>query len=224
MKQGGLPISLNVKMSLVHFFGEKNQQLLAFVQKLLVEKSSSVVFVHSRCAYGKTHFLQGCAFAALNKDLSVFYMDVAQELPDGLINTLKNYDWICLDNIDALSAQQAQDLFDLYNNIKPTSSKLIVSSHCLPSELKVLPDLKTRLSLAFVFELAWLSDADKIHIIEQKIKQQKMHIDTGVYAYLFKHYSRDLNQILNAIELLDEASLQQKSKISIALAKKTLSW
>jgi DnaA family protein len=46
---------------------------------------------------------------------------------------------------------QQQELIDLYNQIKHTQAKLIISAHNLPTELNLLKDLKPRLSLAVNF-------------------------------------------------------------------------
>jgi DnaA family protein len=223
MKQNGLPFVVNEKMSLVHFLGEENQPLLNLVNELSQTESEGVVYVYSEQPHGKSHFLQGCAFVASDKNLSAFYVDMQQEVPVEIMDTLLDYDWICLDNINAMNDEQAQALFDFYNNIKGTTKKLFLSSHCPPNALNALQDLKTRLSLAFVFELPVLNDACKIQVIQQKIKEKCMHIDKNVYLYLFKHYSRDLNQVLDAIALLDKASVEKKSKISIALVNAVLS-
>jgi DnaA family protein len=54
------------------------------------------------------------------------------------------------------------------------------------------------------------------------MSERNMNIDEKVYSYLFKHYSRDINMLLGAIDRLDEASMQAKQGISIPLAKKIL--
>ncbi|ABL02050.1 regulatory inactivation of DnaA Hda protein [Candidatus Ruthia magnifica str. Cm (Calyptogena magnifica)] len=222
MNQLGLPLSLNSKMLLSNFIGKKNQQVLDFVNQLLTQKSSAVVFISGAKSSGKTHLLQGCAFSALDGQLGVIYIDIKQELPEGIINDLVSVDWICIDNVDYLSIIQQQALFDLYNRIKLADTKLIVSAGSLPGELNLLKDLKTRLSLAVVFTLETLNDEQKILIIERKMTDININIDIKVYHYLFKVFSRDLNDVLNAINILDETSLQKKNNISIPFVKQTL--
>ena len=222
MKQLGLPISLDSKMLLSNFSEQNNQPLLAFIDTLFTQDDSSVLFIAGGRSSGKTHLLQGCVFRALDQNMNAVYLDIKQMLPEGFLSTLSGYDWVCIDNIDQLNSIQQQELFDLYNQIKHTKTKLVVSALALPSELELLKDLKTRLSLAVVFSLEQLADLEKIELIKLKMKDKNLDIDEKVYSYLFKHFSRDLSTVLLAMNQLDEESLRKKRAISIPFAKKIL--
>ena len=222
MKQLGLPISLDSKMLLSNFSVKQNQALLTFIDTLFSQNGSSVMFVYGDRSSGKTHLLQGCIFKALEQNLKAVYIDIKQALPSDFLNTLSDYDWVCVDNIDQLSVIQQQELFDLYNQIKHTNTKLIVSAPLMPGELTLLTDLKTRLSLAVVYRLEQPDDQEKIVLIQRKMQDKNLEIDDKVYAYLFKVFSRDLSVVLSAIDQLDRESLRQKSPISIPFVKKVL--
>lgn len=222
MKQLGLPISLDSKMLLSNFSVKQNQALLTFIDTLFSQNGSSVMFVYGDRSSGKTHLLQGCIFKALEQNLKAVYIDIKQALPSDFLNTLSNYDWVCVDNIDQLSVIQQQELFDLYNQIKHTNTKLIVSAPVMPGELTLLTDLKTRLSLAVVYRLEQPDDQEKIVLIQRKMQDKNLEIDDKIYAYLFKVFSRDLSVVLSAIDQLDRESLRQKSPISIPFVKKVL--
>ena len=222
MNQLGLPFALNAKMLWRNFIGDKNQQILEFLSGLFAQQSSSVVYVYGAQSSGKTHLLQGCAFKALEKSLKVAYIDFKQDMPSRVLDNLEDNDWVCIDNVDCLEEDQQQDLFDLYNRASNTSVKLIISGNALPGELNLLKDLKTRLSLATIFCLETLDDQSKKSIIQQQMDERNLKIDHKIYDYLFKHYSRDLADLLNAINQLDKASLQQKNNITIPLVKQVL--
>jgi DnaA family protein len=189
---------------------------------LFAQQSSSVVYVYGTQSSGKTHLLQGCAFKALEKSLKVAYIDFKQDMPSRVLDNLEDNDWVCIDNVDSLEEDQQQELFDLYNRASNTSVKLIISGKTLPSELNLFKDLKTRLSLATIFSLETLDDHSKKRIIQQQMDERNLKIDHKIYDYLFKHYSRDLADLLNAINQLDKASLQQKNNITIPLVKQVL--
>lgn len=222
MQQLGLPILLNSKMLLSNFLVHGDHSILSFIEGLFLQDESSIMFISGEESSGKTHLLQGCIFKALDQGLKAIYLDIEQPLPGNFINTLAVYDWVCIDNINALNAEQQQQLFDLYNKIKQTKTKLIVSATVLPSELILLKDLKTRLSLAVVYQLERLNDQEKISLIRRKMQDRSINIDDKVYLYLFKYFSRDLNIVLSAIDQLDQESLQQKSSINIPFVKKIL--
>ena len=222
MNQLGLPLALNTKMLWRNFSGDKNQQIIEFLTNLFSQSSASVVYVYGDKSSGKTHLLQGCAFEALEQSPGVVYLDFAREMPDGILNGLEDNDWICIDNVHCLDENQQQELFDLYNRATHTSVKLIVSGPALPGELTLLKDLKTRLSLATIFCLESLDDKSKKDIIQQQMNERNLKIDRKIYDYLFKYHSRDLTDLLSAIDQLDEASLQQKNNITIPLIKQVL--
>jgi DnaA family protein len=222
MNQLGLPLALNTKMLWRNFSGDKNQQIIEFLTNLFSQSSASVVYVYGDKSSGKTHLLQGCAFEALEQSPGVVYLDFAREMPDGILNGLEDNDWICIDNVHCLDENQQQELFDLYNRATQTSVKLIVSGPALPGELTLLKDLKTRLSLATIFCLESLDDKSKKDIIQQQMNERNLKIDRKIYDYLFKYHSRDLTDLLSAIDQLDEASLQQKNNITIPLIKQVL--
>jgi len=222
MNQLGLPFALNAKMLWRNFSGDKNQQIIEFLTSLFDQSSASVVYIYGDKSNGKTHLLQGCTFEVLERSLAVVYLDFAQEMPDGILNGLEDNDWVCIDNVDFLDENQQQELFDLYNRATHTSVKLIVSGAVLPGELTLLKDLKTRLSLATIFCLESLDDKSKKDIIQKQMNERNLKIDRKIYDYLFKYHSRDLTDLLSAIDQLDKASLQQKNNITIPLVKQVL--
>ena len=222
MNQLGLPFALNTKMLWRNFIGDTNQEVVEFLAHLFSQSLSSVVYIYGGKSCGKTHLLQGSAFEALDRSQRVVYLDFEQDMPDGIMNDLEVNDWVCIDNVRCLDDAQQQELFDLYNRVANTSTKLIISDSVLPNELDLLKDLKTRLSLATIFCLEALDDETKKNIIQQQMNEQNLKIDRKVYDYLFKHYSRDLADLLSAIDQLDKISLQQKNKITIPLIKQVL--
>lgn len=222
MNQLALPFALNTKLLLANFLGKDNQQAVCFVSSLLEQKTSAAVYITGVKSSGKTHFLQACVLAALKRDLNAVYIDFTQDLPTDILSSIGTPDWICIDNVEYLDVNQARELFDLYNQISANKQKLIISAACFPYDLKLLQDLKTRLSQALIFSLKSLSDKEKIQVLENKMNAKNIAIESKVYDYLFKHYSRDLSEILDLIKIMDRHSLQQKSKINIALIKQVL--
>lgn len=222
MNQLGFSFSLDSKMLLKNFVGKKNTQITDFISQLFSQKTGSIVYIYGDKSNGKTHLLQGCAFAAVANNKKVIYADFKKPTASSIFNDSRAMDWVCLDNIDNLNAQQQQNLFDFYNYSKTTSIKLIVSANTLPNKLNLLADLKTRLSLSVVFRLQTLSDENKKRIIKQQIQNRNITIQNKIYAYLFNYYSRDLSVLLTAIDYLDRASLQQKCKISTTFVKQQL--
>jgi DnaA family protein len=222
MNQLSLPLTLDSKMLLSNFVAGDNKLTVEFLLRLFQQKHSSIVYIYGPRSSGKTHLLQGCAFKALDSEKDVVYIDLSQEIPEGFLDGLESNDWVCIDNIEHLTKSQQHSLFSLYNLAINTGLKLIISGSVLPNELILIKDLKTRLSLATIFTLQYPNDDIKRTIIMRQVEERNLRIDTNIYDYLFKYYSRDLEGLLSLIDRLDKASLQKKNNITIPLVKQVL--
>jgi len=220
MNQLGLPISLNVQMLLENFVA--NAQIQKAVSQLFSADTASEIYVYGGPGSGKTHLLQAVIFYAMEQNQAAVFIDCKEEIPDYLVEVVADLDWLSVDNIGSVDVAQQHILFDLYNRARQSNVNIVVSGPSLPSELDLMKDLKTRLNLATVFPLEALNDEQTKEALNNQMSERNMSIDEKVYSYLFKHYSRDISQLLEATDRLDEVSMQAKQSISIPLAKKVL--
>jgi len=220
VNQLGLPITLDSKMLLENLVG--NQQILDFINQLYFQDHSAEIYVYGETGKGKTHLLQGAISRALAKKKNGMYIDCNEPMPEHVIDYIDQLDWIGIDNINQIDSQQQHLFFDLYNRAKLSEISIIVSGPTAPSSLSIMKDLKTRLGLATVFELEELNDDLTKEVLKNQMNERNLTIETKVYEYLFKHYSRNLNILISSINLLDRASLQSKQGITIPFVKKTL--
>jgi DnaA-homolog protein len=124
--------------------------------------------------------------------------------------------------VHLISSENQEVFFDLYNRARQTQIFILVSGDSLPSDLEVMKDIKTRLSLAAVYKLEELDDELIMSVIDSQMSQRNLSVNSNVYEYLFKNYSRDLKVLLSTLNDLDMASLQSKKPISIPFVKKFL--
>ena len=220
MNQLGLPISLDSKMLLNNFLG--NKHLLEFITQLYVDKTSAEIYVYGTSGLGKTHLLQGAVSRVLSNKQSAMYIDCHNSLPGHVVESIEQLKWISIDNIDAINDNEHSLFFDLYNRAKQARVSMLISGSGLPSELDIMKDLKTRLGLAAIFQLQPLDDELTMSVLNNQMVDRNLSIDSKVYEYLFKYYSRDAKVLLTAIDDLDKASLQAKQSITIPFVKKTL--
>jgi len=220
MNQLGLPISLDSKMLLDNFLG--NKQLLKFITEIYVDKTSAEIYVYGASGLGKTHLLQGAALKALSEQQSAMYIDCFNPLPEHVLESIEQLNWISIDNIDVINNNQQDLFFDLYNRAKQAKVTMLISGSGLPSELSVMKDLKTRLGLATIFQLEELDDELTMSVLNNQMIDRNLSIDSKIYEYLFKYYSRDVKILLSAMDELDKASLQAKQNITIPFVKNIL--
>ena len=220
MNQLGLPISLNASMLLESFVA--NKELLRLINQLFLNEKSSEVYIYGASGQGKTHVLQGAVLKALEIDKNAVYIDCNESFPEHILDFVDQIDFICFDNVHSILRENQEIFFDLYNRARQAQIFILVSGNTLPSDLEVMKDLKTRLSLAVVYKLEELSDELTMSVIDSQMSQRNLSVNSNVYEYLFKSYSRDLKLLLSTMNDLDKASLQAKKPISIPFVKNFL--
>jgi len=220
MNQLGLPISLDSKMLLDNFIA--NSELLNLIHQLFQDKKASEIYVYGLTGQGKTHVLQGVVLKALANDKNAIYIDCIDSFPEHLLDFIDQLSFISLDNVDLISKENQEIFFDLYNRARQAGVVILVSGSSLPADLTVMKDLKTRLSLAAVYKLEALNDELTMDVLNKQMNDRNLTIDSKIYEYLFKNYSRDLNTLVSAMNQLDKASLQSKKAISIPFVKTVL--
>ncbi len=220
MNQLGLPISLDSKMLLDNFIA--NSELLNLIHQLFQDKKASEIYVYGLTGQGKTHVLQGVVLKALASDKNAIYIDCIDSFPEHLLDFIDQLSFISLDNVDLISKENQEIFFDLYNRARQAGVVILVSGSSLPADLTVMKDLKTRLSLAAVYKLEALNDELTMEVLNKQMNDRNLTIDSKIYEYLFKNYSRDLNTLVSAMNQLDKASLQSKKAISIPFVKTVL--
>ena len=220
MNQLGLPITLNTSMLLENFVA--NKELLSSINQLFLDENSSEVFIYGASGQGKTHVLQGAVLKALEIDKSAIYIDCGESFPEHILDFIDQLDFISFDNVHLISTENQEVFFDLFNRARQAQIIILVSADSLPSNLEVMKDIKTRLSLAAVYKLEELNDELIMSVINSQMSQRNLSVNSSVYEYLLKNYSRDLKLLLSTLNDLDKASLQAKKPISIPFVKKFL--
>jgi len=220
MNQLGLPISLDSKMLLDNFIA--NSELVNLIHQLFQDKKASEIYVYGLTGQGKTHVLQGVILKALASDKNAIYIDCIDSFPEHLLDFIDQLSFISFDNVDLISKENQEIFFDLYNRARQAGVVILVSGSSLPADLTVMKDLKTRLSLAAVYKLEALNDELTMEVLNKQMNDRNLTIDSKIYEYLFKNYSRDLNTLVSAMNQLDKASLQSKKAISIPFVKTVL--
>jgi len=226
-KQLSLAIRLNDEATLADFNWENNRLLEQQLQNMMVFRSDWFLYLWGPKGSGKSHILQGCC-QTVNAVQSAIYLplDLLEEWGPQTIEGVEEQNLICIDDIDVIANNPAweESLFHLYNRIKDKEhALLIVSGSQPPAMLPIhLADLRSRLGWGLVFQLNELSDEEKINTLKLHAKKRGFDLPTSVGQFLLNRCSRnmyDLHQLLNR---LDEASLAAQRKITIPFVKDIL--
>lgn len=177
---------------------------------------------------GRTHLLQAVCHAIHQKGWPIAYIPLAEHrrfTPD-ILQGLEKMGALCWDDIDQVSGlpEWEHALFHAYNRLQAANAVLCVSTTQPIKTLHfTLPDLASRLINGFTFEVKPLSDADKSLVLQERAKSRGFVLSDRVVRYLLYHYSRDLTQLMKALEQLDQASLAKgRCLLSIPFVKEVL--
>lgn len=202
-----------------------NELIINFMDSLFAVDEAKIVYIYGIKGSGKTNILQSYCYQALDIGLSAAYIKCDEfEINNNTMLEFNDYDWLFVDDIHLASEASQYGLFTLYNNVKFTKLKLIISGDMSPKLLNLrLKDLKTRLSMATVLTLDNLNDEQKKQVLIRENAQKNININSIIYDYLLRHYSRNLDDLLVIIDKLNKYSMQEHKNLSINLVKKFLS-
>ncbi|NVL32138.1 DnaA regulatory inactivator Hda, partial [Pseudomonas syringae pv. actinidiae] len=86
------------------------------------------------------------------------------------------------------------------------------------------PIIKSRLTMALVFQMRGLSDEDKLRALQLRASRRGLHLTDDVGHFILTRGTRSMSALFELLERLDQASLQEKRKLTIPFLKETLGW
>jgi DnaA-homolog protein len=227
LQQLTLDFKLREDATFENFFVGTNQYVLNFLSQYLLKPNEQLIYFWGGPATGKSHLLMACCnFASQNKLTSAYvsFADLEHYGPE-ILQDLENLDVLCLDDVEMVIGKKnwEEAIFHCYNKTFTLGGRLLIAAHATPIGLGCqLNDLQSRLNSGYIFELPLLSDLEKITILQQRALQRGLEITDPVAQYLLNHYSRDLPALLQVLEILDKATLQEQKRLTIPFVKKYL--
>jgi DnaA family protein len=200
--------------TLDNFVAGHNLELLSALRHALAGSSSERSFyLWGETGSGKSHLLQACARAASDARRSAAYVQGGVPQPAEVV---------AVDDVERLDEAAQIDLFDLYNRMRDSGGILLVSGKQAPLHLKLRDDLRTRLGWGLVYQVHGLNDGEKAEALSQYAREKGFSLPLDVTQYLLRHGSRDLFNLMAALDALDEHSLRLHRAPSIPLLKEVL--
>ena len=224
-----LPIHQSDDETLENFYAENNLLLLNSLQKNFLQLHQQFFYLWGNKGSGKSHLLKGVCQHYLAQQRPALYVPLnkAQYFSPAVLENLEQQALVCLDDLQAVigNAEWEVAIFDLINRVRETGrTLLIMSADQSPVNLPVqLPDLASRLTWGEVYQLAPLNDKQKIDVLQTAAYQRGIELPDETANFLFKRLERDMKTLFNALEKLDQASLQAQRKLTIPFVKEILS-
>lgn len=128
---------------------------------------------------------------------------------------------VVIDDVDA--GLDEQGLFHLINAARASGSSLLLTSRSFPSAWGVkLPDLASRLQAAATVEILEPDDHLLAAVITKLFADRQVEVEPHVVQFLVRRIERSLSTAIDVVDRLDRAALEQKTRITRALAAQTV--
>ncbi|MDR5170222.1 DnaA regulatory inactivator Hda [Methylobacillus flagellatus] len=201
MKQLLLDIQPPAAPSLDNFVTGRNAEALFQLKRTVLENDDAhFIYLWGESGCGKTHLIQACNALASASGL----------------------DMICVDDVHLLSDDDQVALFDLYNQLRESGGRLVVSGIAAPGQMGLRDDLATRLAWGLSYQLHSLSDEEKTQALKNHAEARGMKLPDEVLDYCLRHLRRDMPSLIATIDALDEWSLTDKRAVTLPLLKQLL--
>ena len=187
------------------------------------------VFLWGSLGSGRTHLLQSVCHDALMKNKSSIYIPLlhVNKFSPEILQGLEAMDIICVDDIQVVQKKTAWEeaLFQLYNKVKNSGSRLIISANQSPSNLELtLADLQSRLCGLPVFKLSNPNESEQMEVLKFRAMRRGIVLSKSVVDYILARAQRNMHGLISVLDAAGEISSAEKRRITIPLIKKVMRW
>lgn len=218
MKQLILDIQPAPAPSLVNFVVGSNLELIDAMRTLPQgDQGKRSLYVWGEAGSGKSHLLQAAVSLFQSRGLHAVYATGAIDW-----EMCAQCDAVAIDDVQLLAADDQVALFNLFNAMREADKPLVVAGPCVPMELMVRDDLRTRLGWGLVYQAQSLTDAEKSQALQRHASERGFRLPEDVTDYLLRHVRRDLPTLMAMLDALDKWSLTAKKPVTVTLLRQLL--
>lgn len=226
MRQIPLSIRLRPDADFAAFVVGPNVEAVAAVTAWAAGKGDDFLYLFGAAGSGKTHLLQAACQQAAQNDRAAVYLPLGHEdLAPSVLDDLELWDLVALDDLPAVAGDAAweQGLFSLYNRLRESGRRLLVSASTPVSGLPLtLPDLRSRLGWGPGYRLLPLPEGDCEQLLQDAAKRRGFELGAEVVAYIMRRCPRDPGSLIEALEAIDHMSLSRKRRPNLRLVRQVL--
>jgi DnaA family protein len=224
-KQLTFPWNKDNKSSFDSFYASKLNKHLLYLLQNNAFKDDLLIFGTKDS--GKTYLLQALCNYFSNQGKSSFYLPMkqAKELSVDILESLESMELVCIDGIESIVGNKVWEigLFNLINRSLNSENRLIFTSSknidVMNFELK---DLDSRLRKIQSHELYALADDEILSALKHIANLRSIELGSKEAQYLLTYANRNISDLVQILESLDQLSMEMKRKITIPLIKEVI--
>ncbi len=222
-----LPISLDQGATFGNFHAASNQTGVEALMTLARRGGERALFLWGGDGRGKSHLLQAaCRLANVNSRRAIYLpMGQAVLLDPQVVENLDSYALVCVDDVQRAAGIEPwqQALLALFDALSARGGSFVATARTAPAAIKrLLPDLTSRLAWGPVFQLAPLTDEEKIIALKQRASRRGFELPDDTAQFLLKRQQRDMHSLCSTLDALDIASLAAQRKLTLPFVKSLL--
>lgn len=221
-----LAIALRSDVTFDDFIITPANKLIVKQLQAFANGNEQFVFLAGPKSCGKTHLIHASCHRIMEQGELPIYLSLDQpQLAPAALQKLELQKFVCLDHIDSVLGYNdwEEALFHFYNRAQENKTKLLLSAATTPPQLDCqLADLKSRLCHGLTLTLTAPNDRDKLHILKLHADKRGMELPYDVSRFLLRHSNRDLTELVNQLDKLDQATLVKQRKLTIPFIKSVL--
>lgn len=204
--------------------------LIGELQRLLADPGHAYLYLCGVAGSGKSHLLQACVHAAGQSGVAALYLPLGELQHYAAADVLASaaaFELVVLDDLQLVIADRGWQtaLFGFYNDCRDNARKLLIAADRPVNELDcALADLRSRLGWGGVFQLPLPDDDGRVRILQQRAAQLGLVMEEEVARFVLVRASRELPQLLQILDRLDQASLAQQRKLTVPFVKQVMGW
>lgn len=224
LSQLPLPFDLSSQATFANYVPGMNVELVAMLKEMSAGAGLSCVYLHGDQSFGKSHLLQACCHEASGQSMYLPMKALIHEDP-AIFEGLEHLQLICIDDIQMIANKTAWEeaFFHCFNRIRQTQTRLVVAANDVPRSIGIaLPDLLSRLSWGAIYRIHPLNDEEKMELLRVRAAGKGLDFAPEVAQFLIKRSARDMDYLLRMMDVLDEASLIAKRRLTIPFVKEVL--
>lgn len=222
MQQLPLGVRLGEVARFEGFIPGANAEIL---DRLTGDAPPRVLWLWGRAGTGKTHLLQAACAAASARGGAATYLDLESGGEPGQLEGCESLDLVCLDSLEVVCglADWNAAIFRLYTLMQDGPGRLYVASTAPPASLGFrLPDLRSRLLAAPVYQLQELDEAGQVEALQLRAARRGLELSAEVAAWLVHRMPRDMHSLCGVLDRLDEAALAAQRRLTVPFLRQVL--
>ena len=223
-----LPLSIGLRdgASFANYFPGPNREAVQTLQKI-ANSDQQFIYLWGASGTGKTHLLHAVCQSISSHGATPAYLPLSEagEISPDLLTGLEQLALVCIDDIQAITARPEWEaaLFHLYNRIRETDTRLVISGSATPRESGLnLADLSSRLEWGLVLHLHPLNDEEKIAALSLRAKGRGIELPEDVARFLLRRCPRDMPALFELLQRLDLASLTEQRRLTIPFVRELI--